>query len=167
MPSLKAKTSLVTIALFYKCERFTLFPRAAGAADAVDIILARCGEVVVDNVGDAGDIEPTSSDVGRYQDLHMVALEEVECLLPLALGLVAVDRFRFEAALDEFFRKFFYPVLGAAEDEHLIKPGLSKGRVVPRVCRCPGAHARCLGQYLRQFHGSPPLCVPARAKTRR
>src|SRR4249919_1984692 len=42
-------------------------PRAAGPADAVDVDVGRVGDVVVDDVADARDVEPARGDVGGHQ----------------------------------------------------------------------------------------------------
>src|SRR5262249_11904266 len=43
---------------------------AAGAADAVDVVVGRLRDVVVDDVRDAGDVDATAHDVGGDQDSH-------------------------------------------------------------------------------------------------
>ena len=42
---------------------------ARGAADAVDILLGHVGQVEVDDVADARDVDPARGDVGRDQHL--------------------------------------------------------------------------------------------------
>ena len=42
---------------------------ARGAADAVDILLGHVGQVVIDDVADARDVDPARGDVGRDQHL--------------------------------------------------------------------------------------------------
>ena len=50
-------------------------PGAAGAADAVDVSVAILGRVVVDDVGDVGDVDPSRGDVGRDQRVDVTRLE--------------------------------------------------------------------------------------------
>src|SRR6185295_12569452 len=64
---------------------------AAGAADAVDVALGLVGDVQVDDVGDAVDVDAAGGDVGGHQDADAAVLEALEGLLAGALGLVAVD----------------------------------------------------------------------------
>ena len=67
-------------------------PGARGAADAVDVALRDVGQVVVDDVADAVDVDAAGRDVGRDQSADPAALEAGERPLALALALVAVDR---------------------------------------------------------------------------
>ena len=65
---------------------------ARGAADAVDILLGNVGQVEVDDMGDARDVDPARGDVGRDQDRRLAGLEGGDGALALGLRLVAVDR---------------------------------------------------------------------------
>ena len=51
---------------------------AAGAADAMDIIVRMPGNVVIEDVADALDVEAAGGDVGGDQDVDLVLLEAVE-----------------------------------------------------------------------------------------
>jgi hypothetical protein len=48
---------------------------AAGAADAVDIIVRMPGRVEVEHVADALDVEPARGDVGGHEDVDVPALK--------------------------------------------------------------------------------------------
>ena len=58
---------------------------AAGAADAVDVVLGVGGNVVVDDVRDAGDVDAAGGDVGGDHHLVAAALEAFEGLDALVL----------------------------------------------------------------------------------
>ena len=49
-------------------EILTRIPGAAGAADAVHVVLGVFGDAVVDHVGDAGDVDAACGDVGGDDD---------------------------------------------------------------------------------------------------
>ena len=61
---------------------------AAGAADAMDIIVRLPRDVEVDHVADAFDVEPARGDVRSDKDVDVVVLEAVE--FGDAVGLVHV-----------------------------------------------------------------------------
>src|SRR5688572_18251396 len=65
--------------------------RAAGAADAVHVILGDVGQVVVHDVRQFLDVDPARRDVGRHQHLEFIALEALERPRACALALVAMD----------------------------------------------------------------------------
>src|SRR6185437_3542998 len=79
-------------------ERYALFARSPSSADAVDIIFLGGGQVIVDDVAHARDVEPARGHVGGAQHLHLIALEEIECFLAAALGFVAMDGLGFKSA---------------------------------------------------------------------
>lgn len=54
---------------------------AAGAADAVDVGLQARGEVIVDDVGQATDVQAARCYVSCHQDLHLAAPEQTHRLL--------------------------------------------------------------------------------------
>ena len=72
---------------------------AAGAADAVDVVLGDVRQLVVDDVGQVLDVEAARGDVGRDEDLHLAALKSSSASDALALALVAVDRGGADAVL--------------------------------------------------------------------
>src|SRR6185436_1676841 len=55
-----------------------LHPRAAGPADAVDVIVRLPRHVEIDHVADAFDVEAPGGDVGGNQDVDLTRLEAVE-----------------------------------------------------------------------------------------
>ncbi|PSK61396.1 hypothetical protein B0E53_06703 [Micromonospora sp. MH33] len=63
----------------------------AGAADPVGVGVLVLGAVVVDDVGDAGDVEPAGRHVGGDQDVDLAGPERPQRPLPRTLAQVAVD----------------------------------------------------------------------------
>ena len=72
-----------------------------GTTDTVNVVINVSGEIVVDNVGDVGDIETTSSDSGGDQDGASAVAEELQSTLTLALSAVTVNRGRWELLVDQ------------------------------------------------------------------
>ena len=66
--------------------------RAAGAADAMHVVLGVERHVVVEDRGQVDDVEAARGHVGGHQQVHVAALEGVERLQALVLRLVAVQR---------------------------------------------------------------------------
>ena len=64
---------------------------AAGAADPVHVIFRMLRHVVIDDVTDAGDVDPARGDVGRDHDFVFAALETFERLDAFALGAVRMQ----------------------------------------------------------------------------
>ena len=92
-------------------------PLRRGAADAVDVVLRLVGQVVVDDVGDAGHVDAARDDVGGDQHPDLAVAEGVERALAGVLRLVAVDRLGGDAVLGEVLRHPVGAVLGAGEDD--------------------------------------------------
>lgn len=63
---------------------------AAGAADAVDVIFGVFRDAVVDDVGDAADVDTAGGDIGGDEDGVFAALESLECFHTVLLGDVGV-----------------------------------------------------------------------------
>ncbi len=64
---------------------------AAGAPDAVDVIVGGGGHIVIDDVRDAFHIQAAGGDVGGNHHLVMAALEASQRRLALTLRTVAVQ----------------------------------------------------------------------------
>ncbi len=97
-------------------DRDALGTRAAGPADAVQVRLLVLGGLVVDDVGDALDVDTAGRDVGADEDVDLAVAEGAQRLLAGALAEVAVDRAGGEAALLELVGEVGRRPLGAAED---------------------------------------------------
>ena len=66
--------------------------RACRAPDTVDVLLGHIGYLVVDDVGDLGDVDTARGHVGGDQDIHLAVGERGQGALALPLRAVAVDR---------------------------------------------------------------------------
>lgn len=71
----------------------------ARATDAMNVVGDLAGQVVVDHVGDAFDVQTTSSDVSGDQDLSLAAAEVAQGFFAFALESVSVDRSRRDLGL--------------------------------------------------------------------
>ena len=102
--------------------------RATGAADAVHVVFWFLRDVVVDDVGDAGDVDTAGRDIGGDHDFVLAGLKAFEGLDALILGAVGVEDGDgviggFEAAGD-----FIGAVFGARKHDHTVELGLSEQR---------------------------------------
>ena len=128
------------VAFFAAAERRGDAGRAgpACAADAVDVNLRHLGQLVVDDVRDAVDIQPAGGDVGGHEHGRPVRLEGIQRALPHVLAFVAVDRRGANAGADQVFHDFVGPVLGAGEYERsregrVLQEVREQVRLVPRL----------------------------------
>src|SRR5438105_6349955 len=74
----------------HECVSITSGGRAPSPPDSVDVILGLLRNVVVDDVGDARDVEAALSDVGRHEDANLTGLEIIESPGTFALRFVRV-----------------------------------------------------------------------------
>ena len=93
---------------------------ARGAADAVHVAFRDVGQIEVDDVADAIDVDAAGGDVGRHQRSHPAVAEVLQHALALVLRLVAVDRFGRDAVLVQAADHLVGAVLGAGEDQHAV-----------------------------------------------
>ena len=93
---------------------------ARGPTDAVDILFGHVGQLVIDHVADARNVDPARSHVGRDQHRRLGALELVERAFALRLALIAVDRIRLDASLRQLLHHAVAAMLGAREDQHAL-----------------------------------------------
>src|SRR5262245_10448495 len=91
---------------------------ARGAADAVDVALGVGGQLVVDDVGHALNVDAAGGEVGGDQYAGPAAAEAVERALAGILRLVAVDRLRWHTAPIERLGDAVGAALGAGEHDH-------------------------------------------------
>ncbi|GAC1697500.1 MAG: hypothetical protein NVS9B6_06080 [Candidatus Limnocylindrales bacterium] len=78
------------------------------------------GKVVVHDVADVLDVQPTRGDVGRHEHGKRAVAESIEGPLTLALGEVAVERRDIVAAPLQGLDELVDAPFGVAEDQHLI-----------------------------------------------
>ena len=94
---------------------------ARGAADAMDVALGVGRQLVVDDVGDARDVDAARGEIGGDQHAGPAAAEVVERLLAGVLRLVAVDRLGAHAAILERLGDAVGAALGAGEDDDALE----------------------------------------------
>ena len=109
----------VALVARHQRQRVALAAGAAGAADAVHVVLGHVRQLVVDDVRQLADVEAACRDVGRDQHLHLVVLEVRERLGARVLRLVAVDGRAVDAVAGELVGEPVRAVLGAREDQRL------------------------------------------------
>ena len=102
--------------------------RPAGAADAVNVILGLFRDIVIDNVGDAGDVDAAGGDVRRDHDFIFATLESGERLDALVLRTVRVEDGDGMVGGFEPARDFVGTVLRAGEYQHAVEIGLREER---------------------------------------
>src|SRR5690606_762848 len=111
---------IITLVLGAEADRHALAPGARGAADAVDVLLGHVGQLEVDHVADARDVDAARGDVGGDEDLGPAAPELVERPFALRLALVAVDRVGRDVRLGQLLHDAVGAVLGTGEDQHAV-----------------------------------------------
>jgi hypothetical protein len=104
-----------------KTDRISNRLRAARAPDAVHIVFRVHGEVVVDDMRDAVDVDTPGSDVGSHQDSDFALFEVTQGAQPLALGAVRVQRGRRNVLRVELFGQPVGSVFGAGKNQHATK----------------------------------------------
>ena len=101
-----------------KEQRLAGAASAAGTTDAVDVGLGVVRNVVVDHVGNAVNVQATSSHIGCHQDVQAAVLELINRALTESLRDVAVDGSSGESAGTQLLGELLGLVLGAHEHDH-------------------------------------------------
>src|SRR3954463_7832398 len=104
-----------------KADRIADGKGAAGAANAMDVILRMHREIVVHDVRNPIYVDPARGDVGRDEDTHGAGLEILQCPEPLVLRTIRVDSPRLDAAAFETARDPIGAVLRARENKNRIE----------------------------------------------
>jgi hypothetical protein len=94
---------------------------AAGAADAMDVVVAEAGDVVVDDVGNARNVDAAADDVGGDEDFDPAAAEVGHHAIAAALVHVAMHALDAVDFLAQPLIDFFGAAFGAAEDDCLAR----------------------------------------------
>src|SRR5689334_12437974 len=102
-------------------DRDAFHPRTAGAADTVHVIVGLPGNVEVDDVADAFDVEPAGRDVGRDEDRDLVVLEAIEFGNAVRLIHVALDLAGSKARTFQARRKLANRRLSVGEDDRILE----------------------------------------------
>ena len=92
----------------------------SSAADPVDIGLWDIGEVVIEDVADAIDIDASGGDIGCHEDLDLSLAKHGEGPVSLPLGLIAMNGNGVMASLFHNLLDPICPVFGAHKDDGLI-----------------------------------------------
>jgi hypothetical protein len=82
---------LVSIVTGHEGKRISVFVNPSGTADPVDIVIRACRHIVIDDVGNAQDIDTAGGDIGRHQDLDRAVTESFERGLTSLLGKIALQ----------------------------------------------------------------------------
>ena len=125
--------------------------RAAGAPDAVDIVLGMAGQVIVEDVADRRDVQAARRDVGRDQQAQLAVAERFQRAGPLALVQVAVDRGRVVSVFRQRLGDDVDVRLAVAEDDGVGQPlalGVDQG--AQQVALLLGGHVAAGGGQLDQ-----------------
>ena len=92
---------------------------AAGAADAMHVILRHVGQFVIDHLRQLLDVETAGRHFGGHQGGDLSALEHVERLDARGLALIAVNGRRLNAGALQLLGQPIRAMLGARENQHL------------------------------------------------
>ena len=128
-------------------DRDARHARAAGAADAMDVIVGLPRHVEIDDVADAFDVETAGRDVGGDEDRDLVILEAIELGDAIGLVHVALDLADREAGALQAAGELANRRLAVGEDdrvlEFLVAQDVAQAR--PSSCRrgLRPAAARC------------------------
>jgi hypothetical protein len=90
---------------------------AGGAADPVNVALRLVGNVIVDDMRNAVDVDAAGGDVGGDEYARFAITKPGQHALALRLRLVAVERLRCDPRLGERADELVGAVLGAGEDD--------------------------------------------------
>src|SRR5215472_10065187 len=95
-------------------------PRAAGAADAMHVVLGMVRHVEIEHVGQALDVEAACGHVAADQEADLVVFEALKRLRTLRLRHVTVERRHVEAVLRERAIEYVHVALAVAEDQRVL-----------------------------------------------
>ena len=111
----------VALARGDEADRVARPPGPPGPSDAVHVRLGVGGDVEVDDVTDALDVESAGGDVRRDEDVELPVLELIDAALALHLRHVTVDRGGGVPAGAELLGQGLGLVLRADEDDHPVE----------------------------------------------
>jgi hypothetical protein len=97
----------------------TLAAETTGTADAVNIVLALDGELVIDNEGYLLDVNAAGKQVGRDENTALAGAESVHALLALVNVHVTVDELEIKAAVDHLVGEPLHLLASGAVNEGL------------------------------------------------
>ena len=91
----------------------------------MDIVFIACRHIVIYDMAYSGDVQSSSRDICRYQDIDMMALEQTQSLLPSGMIFVAVDLIHFKSFAGQISGQPFHSVLCASKDKNFAEIRLS------------------------------------------
>lgn len=106
-----------TVATVEESSSNTGVASTAGTTDTMNVVINVGGEIVVDNVGDVGNIQTTGSNSSGNQDRALAIAEKLEGTLTLTLGTITVNRGGGEVLVDQEIRKGVGHALGLNKDK--------------------------------------------------
>ena len=123
-----------------KADRDAVAARAAGAADAVHVVLGLHRQVVVDDVRDALHVDAARGDVGGHEHFQPAAAQRLQRAVARALVHVAVHGRGRVALAVQVLRELVGVALGRGEDDglqhvRLAEDGLQQAVLVAHVIR--------------------------------
>ena len=121
-------TDLAAVAEFGKGHGQTVTPGAAGAANAVGVVLGLHRQAEVEDVGDGGHVDAASGHIGGHQNLHLPIAQRHQAAVAQPLAEGAVQGHGGKAGLLQFGGQAVALDLGAGEHD-----GLVDGRVAQPV----------------------------------
>ena len=101
-----------------QCEGVAGALGASRAPDAMDVSIRSVGHIIIDDVGDAVDVETTRRNIGGDHDREVSCFEAVQGMLALPLSAVPVQAGDPESGVSDLARYFIRTMLGTGEDEH-------------------------------------------------
>src|SRR5690606_37006975 len=114
-------TDLVAFGMSGQSVRLTIAAGTASAADTVNIVFGLHGQVVVESVANALNVDAACCDVGRNQNAQLAALKQAERTCTLTLVHVAVQCTGSVALFREIACQVIGAALGCGENDGLIK----------------------------------------------
>ena len=101
----------------HKGQRLASLAGTAGTANTMNIVVIRTRFVIVDDVSDIWDIDPTCSDISRDEDIKGIVFEVPYGDLASTLRLVSMDGSCLESSSEELGGQIISATLCADEDE--------------------------------------------------
>ena len=127
--------------------------RTRRAPDPVHVHLHVLGQVVVDHVGDAVDVEPSAGQVRGDQHRQLAVVHLLHDGVAFGLGQVAVDPVRLDASLRQITDQLIDAALEATEHERQVRL-LVREQVLEQPALVPRLHGQVELPHL--CHGERP-----------
>src|SRR5690606_17201899 len=119
-------THLVAFGMNSQRVRLTVAARAAGAADAVNVVFRLHGQVVAERVADALHVDAAGGNVGGYPDPQLAALQPAERTAALAVLHGAVPTGRRVPSCGQVARQVVGAPRGGGEHSSVIQGGAAQ-----------------------------------------